>query len=287
MDNQNKAIIIENKVYAGDGLEQLQKYDSLAKDKYGEGNYKIFYLTLFGVEASDQSAGEVEYTPISYSKGIINWLEKCVAIAARFPMVRETIIQYINLIKKLTNQDMNTEHREEIVDIIVGNPSFFENAEYIQGVWNDCKRKMRIKVGKELGSIIKATANEFKLERDCAKGEYYYDDFGNEGYTIAFLHKNNWNYFLSVEFFLDFKPDNFVLNIGLTSDDALNTSSETISKLQKIFINLGFSTEYLDIQWIAVKTWQEPSWIKAQQEMANYVFEEIKNIDDVLKNNGF
>lgn len=52
-DNQNKAIIIENKIYAIDQFEQLKRYDKYAQ-KY-KGGYQILYLTLFGDTASEQS----------------------------------------------------------------------------------------------------------------------------------------------------------------------------------------------------------------------------------------
>jgi hypothetical protein len=103
-DNQNKAIIIENKIYANDQPEQLKRYDRYAK-VYKNG-YQIIYLTLFGYDASKQSGEGVSYLSISYKEIIISWLEKCVGIASRFPIVRETIIQYINHLKQLTNQDM-------------------------------------------------------------------------------------------------------------------------------------------------------------------------------------
>ncbi|MEN0007975.1 PD-(D/E)XK nuclease family protein, partial [Flavobacterium nitrogenifigens] len=105
-DNQNKAIIIENKIYANDQFEQLKRYDRYAQ-KYKNG-YQILYLTLFGDSASEHSGSGVSYLSISHKENIISWLEKCVSIASRFPIVRETIIQYINHLKQLTNQDMDT-----------------------------------------------------------------------------------------------------------------------------------------------------------------------------------
>ncbi|HBN05959.1 MAG TPA: hypothetical protein DD434_09260 [Bacteroidales bacterium] len=115
-DNQNKAIIIENKIYASDQPEQLKRYNRYAQ-KYKNG-YQILYLTLDGKEALEQSGEGVVYLPISYEKEIINWLENCVSIATRYPMVRETLIQYINHLKQLTNQDMDTKNQEEIVEVL-------------------------------------------------------------------------------------------------------------------------------------------------------------------------
>lgn len=116
IEDDNNVIIIENKIYAGDQKEQLKRYDNFAKN-YTK-NYQIFYLTLFGNEASEQSGEGVDYTPISYAKTIIEWLEKCLHISSRYPMVRETIAQYINHLKTLTHQDMDIKNQQEVAKIL-------------------------------------------------------------------------------------------------------------------------------------------------------------------------
>lgn len=116
-DKFKNAIIIENKIYAGDQKAQLIRYDSHGK-KHFYSKYKILYLTLDGHLASKRSADLINYTPISYAKDILNWLEICLKISSRLPLVRETINQYITLIKQLTNQDMNMQFKSEIVEII-------------------------------------------------------------------------------------------------------------------------------------------------------------------------
>lgn len=115
-DNHNRLIIIENKIYAIDQVEQLKRYERFARNNTNE--YQIFYLSLWGENASQQSSEGVTYLPISYKNDIINWLEKCIGIASRFPVVRETIIQYINHLKELTNQDMDTKNKEEITELL-------------------------------------------------------------------------------------------------------------------------------------------------------------------------
>ena len=140
-DNQGNAIIIENKIYAGDQPEQLKRYDNYAVETYKERNYQILYLTLSGGEASEQSGGGVKYLPISHKETIIKWLDKCVAIAARFPMVRETINQYINHLKQLTNQDMDTKHKEEIVEFLC-KPENLKAAQKIHQNYNNIFDKL-------------------------------------------------------------------------------------------------------------------------------------------------
>lgn len=120
IESCGKAIIIENKIYATDQYAQLKRYQDYANKKY-HGNFKILYLTLWGDDASEHSGKDVVYTSISYRKVIIEWLEYCVMLAANYPTVRETINQYINHIKKLTNQDMSTKQKDEIIKIMLEN----------------------------------------------------------------------------------------------------------------------------------------------------------------------
>jgi hypothetical protein len=126
-DRTNHALIIENKIYAGDQGAQLKRYNTFAQKEYSKGIYQIFYFTLWGDEASEQSGKNVEYTCISYYTDIIAWLEKCVCISVHFPTVRETINQYINHLKSLTNQDMNAKNQEEVVEIL-SKPENIESA---------------------------------------------------------------------------------------------------------------------------------------------------------------
>lgn len=117
-DKKGKAIIIENKVYASDQSEQLKRYDKFSKEKYKEGNYTIYYLTLDEHDASDDSGKGINYTRISYKEHILNWIGDCIKESATTPLIRETLIQYRNHIKQLTNQDMDTENREKMIEIL-------------------------------------------------------------------------------------------------------------------------------------------------------------------------
>lgn len=120
-DGLGHGIIIENKIYALDQPEQLIRYNSFAQNKYGLGNYSIYYLTLFKDEASSDSAKGVEYNCISYTNDIINWLDGCIKESVSTPLIRETLLQYINHIKKLTNQDMEAINKEEMLQGMANN----------------------------------------------------------------------------------------------------------------------------------------------------------------------
>ena len=119
-------IIIENKIYASDQNKQLLRYDNYAKQLKARGtinDYDLLYLTLDGHEASVGSTTEKlqagnDYFTLSYSKDIINWLIECKAIAVEKPLVRETLIQYINVLKEITNQDMDIKQQEQMFAVM-------------------------------------------------------------------------------------------------------------------------------------------------------------------------
>jgi len=120
------AIIIENKIYAGDGWKQLMRYHEFAEREY-KNNYRILYLTLDGGSPSEGSTGkqmeeEKDFYSISYARDITDWLHRCIAIAVSKPLVRETLVQYLNLIKQLTNQTMEQNDKKELFELLTKYP---------------------------------------------------------------------------------------------------------------------------------------------------------------------
>jgi hypothetical protein len=226
-DNQNKAIIIENKVYAGDQWEQLKRYNEYAEAKYKKGNYQIFYLTLYGEEASEQSGKGVSYIPISYEKNIIAWLEKCVAIASRFPIVRETIIQYINHIKQLTNQDMDTKNKEEIIEIL----SNIDNLKAAKVISQNYSATFDLLTQK----YFVPKMEEFARNKELEFGYYGTSTETFIYFELELLKKRN------DKFYISFYNDAGSYFYGLFYD-ANNLSEENKNLLQTKLKNLGLSS---------------------------------------------
>jgi len=160
-DGYKNTIIIENKIYANDQNAQLIRYDNFAKNNHFN-TYTILYLTLDGHPASKESAGFINYIPISFAVGILTWLEKCLAISVHQPFVRETINQYITLIKQLTNQDMSRSIKSEIVQII-SRPENIELALEISENIEDAKKAI---VEKFTQDIAKRLDLECKITPD-------------------------------------------------------------------------------------------------------------------------
>ncbi len=111
------SIIIENKIYAPDQENQLLRYHKYGIKTFPNNNFLLVYLTLSGSNPSDWSLGTgTAIVPkcISYINDIIPWLQSCAQIAFDKPKVRETIIQYIDLLQQITDNSMN--HIDEIVN---------------------------------------------------------------------------------------------------------------------------------------------------------------------------
>ncbi len=113
-DRNYSTIIIENKIYAPDGLNQLVRY------RQAFPRAELFYLTLYGRAPDGVPAAIIASLKcISYKTDILDWLRDCHQAAVGLPVVRETIVQYVVLIEELTGQRSNSMH-EDLVEEITG-----------------------------------------------------------------------------------------------------------------------------------------------------------------------
>ena len=100
-------IVIENKIYANDQPKQLERYHRYVNSRSMNDRVELLYLTLHGSEPDSYSLGYLRLQDIrcvSYESDIIEWLGACIKEAARIPQIRELLIQYQNLLRKLTGR---------------------------------------------------------------------------------------------------------------------------------------------------------------------------------------
>ena len=178
-DRNNHGIIIENKIYASDGNEQLKRYDTFAKNKYSKGKYTIYYLTLDGHEPSKGSARNVEYKIISYRNDILSWLELCIKESATTPLIRETLVQYYNHLKQLMNLDMEAVNKDELLKAMA------KNAEAVAAICN---------AQNEYKQYVYQTYVRPRFESFAKKHQLLYEElniseYGNKGF---YFHKEEW-----------------------------------------------------------------------------------------------
>ena len=121
-DNQ-RAVVIENKIYAGDQHEQLHRYhEYVVKNR----TPKLLYLTLKGEQPSDWSIGQLKtlgnyaelVQTISYNKEINDWLTNCIKEVATHPALRETLIQYQTLIRHLSGITMDENEKQDVLRLL-------------------------------------------------------------------------------------------------------------------------------------------------------------------------
>ena len=76
--------------------------------------YIYYNLTLHGHDPSEDSAGNLDYTLISYKDDLQPWLERCQQRAYDEPELRESVAQYRQLVRKLTGTDYTGVYMEAL-----------------------------------------------------------------------------------------------------------------------------------------------------------------------------
>lgn len=113
---RNHLILIENKIDAQDGAEQLKHYAEIGEASGKD--WHLWYLTKTGRAASKDSHCGKTYRPISYSEHILNWLEQCVTHSADKPALQQALIQYRNLVRTITGKTMAHTTREALIALL-------------------------------------------------------------------------------------------------------------------------------------------------------------------------
>lgn len=228
-DFQQNGFVIENKIYAGEQINQLLRY----KNKYP--NAKLLYLTLYGESSKQVSSDGVEYTSISYENDIKNWIEECTKLSFNKPIIRETLQQYSNLIKKLTHQTANKEMKEKVIEIIN------ENFEASQEIYNNFLAALRLK---QL-ELLNFTSEKFNEEMI----KNLWGDISskvNEKKDLDVL-EINFKDEVRIQFRIKNLKDPLFL-IGFTNNEFNNKYSNTLKK-EFGFKNVDWSTN----EWVLFK----------------------------------
>ena len=143
-DPQKKnAIILENKIYHHDSNHedrgQLEGYyQQILNDGYESDHVEVYYLTLDCHEPSEESVNTNGRSPelgekvqcIGYDIEIKNWLESLIKETYNHPFLRETINQYLKLIKKMTN-NIDFNEQEDLTAIVGKNVENLAAAKYL------------------------------------------------------------------------------------------------------------------------------------------------------------
>jgi len=272
----NKNIIIENKIYAPDQDSQLRRYYNFDKTA------ALVYLNLEGKEANEYTTKNNDYSAeadkidpilISYKDYIKEWLEECKKEATNHPLLRETITQYIFLIKSLTHQTMNENMKNELAKLIAENSDLIKSAQEINEVWNDCK----FQIIQNLAVEIRGIAERLKLK--CEIDE----KLGAEDSSFKF-YREDWCYGINFYFVSEF--ENVLIGIDNISNE--NKCSEDINQNLKEFlsdfrIEFGSKLDYRNWIWVSTFTaWDNTNWANIKKEAPQAIEEATKIILEKL-----
>lgn len=205
IETEDKFIPIEVKIYAEDQVKQCYDYFQYAK------NSNLFYLTLDGRSPTPESAEGLEpdydeentiigykgVSQISFKEDILNWLNKCLELqeTVKIAPIREILLQFIGVVRKLTNQ-MEEGKEMEIINILSSSKENMKNAIEIEKSLKSCKSEMIRKVLKAIESGInrEKLINQYDYEfADYKLVNNYYEKKGSSYPGISYFCKSLGN----------------------------------------------------------------------------------------------
>lgn len=250
---------IENKIDALEQVNQIQRYQQFLKQGV------LLYLTLDGAEPTsyDPSVHEkVEVKSISYKHHIASWLEACRCHAATSPLVRETISQYLHLVRELTHQTENKTMSQAMAEAALRDQeelnAFFALC--------DARKEVEKRIIEKLETQIDEIAADLGVAR-LARLNNFGEKFCGFSFVTPALAENN----LTIRFEFG-GPNGGGFYYGFKLKD-LSQPVPKSSELQELFDqSFGISSKR-ENWWVAWAYWHEyQSW--NPQTLAKIHFEE-------------
>ena len=238
------SIIIENKIYAVDQHHQMLRYWNYGMSQKGDDTEKSFvliYLTLDGSSPSKDSLGEDlkenDIVCLSYKSDIRGWLDRCVELASRTPLVRETINQYISTIDILTNNVM--EDNKDLLDILCKE----ENLDAIYDIANN----KNIVVNRIINEVFIPKLRDLAESKGLTMGDNCTENWMEESWAGASFYNPKWKY-LKLAFEFEHKGLDFLI-FGFRTKDEDGVKREDVKDWEKVQKN--YSTKDVNNQcWI-------------------------------------
>jgi hypothetical protein len=196
LHTHQEAVIIENKIWAGDQDKQLERYAEIVSSRHLR--YRILYLTPHGHAPSQQSAGKLALRPdyeqlvtcISYAEHVQAWVQACIKEAALRPTLRETLVQYLALIKTLTGNTMSETEKRNVLDLVKSGDNAV-NAHILVNNWKHVQWHTEWDFWQELAQEIEADgyaiAPERRYSTDTIDRVVHYSRNRNPWYGIGIL----------------------------------------------------------------------------------------------------
>lgn len=277
-----KSISIENKIDALDQPKQIIRYYN-----HNKKNNEVYYLTKKGGEPSDKdSYGSLksnlnkdiekpDFYCISYSETILEWLKKCQKETSDYPIIRESIKQYIITIKRITGQLINQKMGKDITALVKNN---YESAIEISNKIESAK----IEITDEFLNRLKDTLEEnlgenWKITKeDIYSGEY----------KKIWIRRTDWipDVAIVLEGYKFFWKEQTILGLlsGKKNELAKSSLKEVLNEIKKkytkteghwlfygIVFNLGNDHEFIEL-------------VRNDKKFTEKVYSEIRDLIDEI-----
>jgi hypothetical protein len=121
------AIVIENKIWAGEQLGQIQRYAEYLKNRRGV----LLYLTPDGKPSDTAGSSADYYYRISYRDQILQWLEECMRATYQHININQALQQYRNVVSQLTGTSSDNEYMQKVIEILKEHPAIIEHLDDI------------------------------------------------------------------------------------------------------------------------------------------------------------
>lgn len=263
VSGKSYGLIIENKIYAEDQSKQLLRYDAYGREHFAR--YDLIYLTLYGCEASQESAStqtgqSAKHRPISYADQVLAWLTQCARLAYDKPLVRESLNQYIQTIKQLTYQDMSQEYINEIIALGVDNP---EVVTILSSQRDNIAQGIREKyIFAPLREYAESNNWTMTIDEKCDDPHIRFERSGWQGSILVSADcggkKANKGWWLNLWIGVDLKEE----------------GAKRLQCLEQSTANYPYGYEYLGVKdWYAAENFQE-----MKSEVANEIEKKITTI---------
>lgn len=205
---------IEMKIDAGDQKHQLYDYYYELEKRSGNTQLiKLFYLTLDGKEPTNESIEKGseklekdQYALVSFDNEIVDWIEQCIKESATNTTVREALVQYLNLVKKITNKSNSKGRVMEVSEV-------FSNGEnlkvYLEAEESAVQAKINLQLRFWKNLKEKLINNDLSFEWELLEGveniedsveNYYKKNRNNTGYGLNLYIDNEEDIFIFISF---------------------------------------------------------------------------------------
>lgn len=291
LEDNKKVIVIENKIYADDQYQQLKRYyDSMLMEGYKSEEIELVYLTLAGAEPSEDSikglpaAVRENMRIISYKDDIITWIEDCIKEVAQVPIIRETLVQYESLLKKITGKGERI-MTEEMKNMILSNKDYLDMVYKLTDVLVKIKQELQLKFWEKLEEKLNNSLN-LQLEKRLEYPNHHYSENliekfytnsrNNRFYGLMYFIKdleNRGKLYLRIEV-----SDNLYFGFRIINNKGNSTTNKKDDYLEKELLDLKFSrTDW----WLG---WKYFCSSELQNQFIN--FKELdSNLANVLRDN--